>query len=250
MYPQALLKQSNLDHEVMYSEPDVVISFNSEIKWYFGVKGTQIGIEEYDFEWAIAHEINHGMGFESHLVRYDQYYDREAIYVAPMIATTNQSDTLVLPVSIFDSFLEAGNEKLIKFTQVISQVQVGTMKPLYFFRQFEHSEEFIAAKKLLSLSSTSAFFRFPDNDSIQLHSPPQFQTLSSLSHSHESNKKGIEFLMAAFQENSISLNQVMQANLMTKIYGPKTKKVMESLGYQTLEQKKPLNLELSTNFGM
>ena len=55
--------------------------------------------------------------------------------------------------------------------------------------------------------------------------------------------------MAAFQENSISLNQVMQTNRMTKIYGPKTKKVMETLGYQTLEQKKALNLELSTTFG-
>jgi len=52
------------------ANPDIVMSFNTQFDWYFGLDGN-VPSDKYDFVSVILHEIGHGLGFYDGLSRSD-----------------------------------------------------------------------------------------------------------------------------------------------------------------------------------
>ncbi|CAB4415597.1 unnamed protein product [Rhizophagus irregularis] len=65
IYPQALVKQFQFPEHPQYDDFDIIIRFNSRVRFYFPEDTTPIGPKQYDFEFTVTHELLHGLGFYS-----------------------------------------------------------------------------------------------------------------------------------------------------------------------------------------
>ncbi len=60
-YPVAIAEKITKAEITGPSSPDIVATFNKDIKWYFGTEGAPDSL--YDFITVVLHEITHGLGF-------------------------------------------------------------------------------------------------------------------------------------------------------------------------------------------
>jgi hypothetical protein len=71
LYPQALVKQLNKKTMLNYAAFDVFAEFNADSNFWFPNDTTPIAPNQYDFEFVVAHEITHGLGFNTRFTAWD-----------------------------------------------------------------------------------------------------------------------------------------------------------------------------------
>ncbi|KAJ3414460.1 hypothetical protein HDV05_006553 [Chytridiales sp. JEL 0842] len=71
-YPQALAKQLSADVPLTFAPEDIIMEFNSDFEFYYASSGRPITRNQTDLEYVVAHELTHGLGFESGWIRYNR----------------------------------------------------------------------------------------------------------------------------------------------------------------------------------
>ena len=83
-------------------QPDISISFNSEVNWYFGTDGYTPSYR-YDFVTIVLHEIGHGLGFISE-AEVERDWDSNALVFVGSL----RAGTPAVP-GVYDSFVVNGS---------------------------------------------------------------------------------------------------------------------------------------------
>lgn len=129
-YPQALVKQLNKNVTLQYSTYDIVAEFNSDFNFWFKTSGQPIQSSQTDFEFVIAHELTHGLGFVTGYEQWSSLFTgltSQSNYIAPAFSYNGNTvaDAIVAnwdPVNIFDRFIVDGQSNSIsKYAKGIYQ---------------------------------------------------------------------------------------------------------------------------------
>ncbi|KAJ3100431.1 hypothetical protein HDU97_002218 [Phlyctochytrium planicorne] len=118
-YPQALVKQLSIDSSVTFAPNDILAEFNSDFPFYFASAKKDMAATDIDLEFVIAHELTHGLGFDSGWIDFSSLAQGDPTlsipsgtkrFLAPafFIQGTSSSSANVIgwqPLKVFDSFI-------------------------------------------------------------------------------------------------------------------------------------------------
>ena len=91
------------------------------------------------------------------------------------------------------------------------------------------------------LREDNIYLKCHDGDSIQFQRYERVQ--EKLKYVYQSYSKGPEFLMAPLEVAGDTVDNVMAIVRVKRMYGPKTRKVLETMGYSTRERPQVLQLK-------
>ncbi|CAG8593586.1 8297_t:CDS:2, partial [Cetraspora pellucida] len=223
-YPQALVKQKNIQNHPEFGPDDIIAVFNSNnISYWFEEDGVDIKSDQFDFLMIILHELIHGLGFSSsfndHLILIngsDIFSSATSVQaLAPYIV--EDSNTYHFVEAIFDKYmyeLPSGP----RISNITAQMDVfgntQYLTPESFLRAFLLSPQSQYAKQLyLRATTPNSLGLLPDNtnlnDAIILETSfVPFSIGSSISHfSYKTYSNTSDFLMRFATERGISLKQ-------------------------------------------
>ncbi|KAJ9065041.1 hypothetical protein DSO57_1024018 [Entomophthora muscae] len=184
---------------------------------------------------VLAHEFLHGMGFnvdfENNILNADfaPRYETESGLDKKPDTITFQSNSFMQHV-----YTEDG----IKMTKLIDEMNKepsviikGDKVQLsdYHLEKFEQFKKYAAAPKRF-------YFKTSTGDHIYLDTNPPFVPGASLSHIDDMYKDGEEALMTKAEPKHTGVHDVDFKGWKTSPFGPKTLRIMETLGY-TLNPK-------------
>ncbi|ORX81009.1 hypothetical protein BCR32DRAFT_293512 [Anaeromyces robustus] len=122
LYPQALVKQLDLNGSIEFLKYDMIITINSDINYWFWSDKNEIGSEQIDFQHTVTHKMLHGLGIISGLsqsFKKDQSsifnvisHHKDHPYLLPYIyygVVGNFDSPIIkdiLPLFVFDKYLK------------------------------------------------------------------------------------------------------------------------------------------------
>src|SRR5256885_3961259 len=180
LYPQALVKQLQLSNYYEFAEYDILAEFNSEYSKFWFRGDQEINSEQIDFELILIHELLHGLGFGT---SWDDYlnYDDSGILTPSLSFLDSNIDNGKGSIK-FTGFHEFAMDKYLVFTKDNSSLGIITdllnqftinktefVSKKQFAIEFAKSLQFIEAKKMFNISTTSGMiaFRIPiDNFNV------------------------------------------------------------------------------------
>ncbi|KAJ3323407.1 hypothetical protein HDV06_001927 [Boothiomyces sp. JEL0866] len=266
-YPQALVKQMNLNQNLNFAAVDIFAEFNSDFDFYFKDQGVPIKANQSDFEFVICHEMTHGLGFESNLAQYSSYYDGNAFhvtsnndYIAPLPfaqgnSLSSATASALAPLSIWDSFVRSANASFADLGRAVTSFKQNNVPLSQFITNFETSgDPYNAAHQMMQLISSGPnqiFFETNSKMSVQLFSISSYRQGSTLVHVNESMSNTADFLMIPVMKPLLgqSLDNIISKANSKGIYGPGILGIMSTIGWPTYDTPQISNLEIATNFG-
>ncbi|KAJ3326829.1 hypothetical protein HDU76_012613, partial [Blyttiomyces sp. JEL0837] len=226
-YPQALVKQLKQDYALQFNDYDIVAEFNSDFNFWFSSSETPIQPGQTDFEFVVAHELTHGMGFESGLLQWSTtFQDLPKIpssnFLAPLFNAhgTTLSNSFVTswqPLNIFDAFLAdtKTGTALTTYANDIFKYVPKNQSITNFIDGFQSSKEpFQAANKLYNIA-TSGSTSISFNPKIAASSGSSPASLSSVTAGGFNNVNSINLQTSTLFSPGTSVVHVDYASLNT-----------------------------------
>ena len=244
VYPQALLKQSNVinNHIAPLNAFDIHIEFN--MNFAFNVKPNQISIPRkfIDLEFVTAHELMHGLGFFSGLTIIKGDSRMSSGLAASSLYEFTSGIIQHAPPCVLDSLLYGNGDQ--------SAANILTANTAGFWGKVagptQSNKPTVSAMKRLykTLTRETLYYKLGDGTNLKLHQEQgQFRPPA---HVDPIYNEGPEFLMTLGNGRGLTLNNVMDDGNFSAVLGPSTLKVMEKLGYATRNNNHMLQL-LITN---
>ena len=250
LYPQALMKQMDLEHDTPLEHYDIVIEFNANIDWYFsGDTAVDENSKSFNFfELIAAHELTHGLGFASGLTEYKTSDGNSIPFLAPEFVESMYlgfGTNSMAPINVFDTLI-FGKNSLLEFGQRINKLgQKKMSQPDYLKEMQQDSDVLSAASELYQMVRGAKLeFRFPDGATAPVFTQADGKFLKGTSLSHFSNELNTtsDYLMTPYTEDGVASNERLQKYRERSIYGPLTLKVMEAIGYPTVRNPEIIKL--------
>jgi hypothetical protein len=110
-FPQSLVKQLKSDVALEFTPYDIIAEFNADYPFYFSNLNTTITPTQIDFVFVVAHELTHGLGFDTQWVDLSLIYPsitKDNSYLASPIFTGGTSPDKAVasyfqPLNVFDN---------------------------------------------------------------------------------------------------------------------------------------------------
>lgn len=199
--------------------PDIEVTFNKDIKWYYGTDGATPDLL-YDFVTVALHEIGHGLGFTGFF------------YVSGNRGFYGREGGSVGDASAFDIMVVDGNDRKLVDTSFYNQATTS----LY--------NAFIS--QALYSFSPAAQLATPESK-IRLYAPPTWSDGSSIYHLNDDTYNN-------GNENSLMTHAIGKGEAIHDP-GPITRGILEDIGWKTMklnldkpndiETPQPINFKLS-----
>ncbi|CAI2170222.1 17380_t:CDS:2 [Funneliformis geosporum] len=259
LYPQALVKQFQLNSHPEFAPFDIIADFNSLVPYWFEgdppITKKQIGFLE-----LIIHELIHGLGFTS---AWDDYFNEIPEAATPEIIglTTEPGITDLNATMVFQGFQERAFDKYLIFlpnnktsTSYANELNKfpngSTFKNVDdFVNKFTASPQYLVSKEIFNYFVTPKSLVFKPSISDKEEDITYLETSinpygpgSSVSHvDFATYTNTSEFLMTYLQESGRTLNDSIRigGNYTGGAIGYKLRLILESLGYTTMENPKP-----------
>ena len=200
-----------------------------------------------------AHELVHGLGFESTLFDYNEVYSRPFPYLASHSLEYESANgsiiTMMRPVSIYDSIIYQNSLSVAKLSQDLTSMGERPTSRDRYLDEFENNPQTIsAARKLYTMASSNNLVAIvPDGTKIPLltfqgkHVPGE-----SVSHLHSIYADSADFLMTSMTPFLETPQSLMKRHKTKSILGPHTLKILEAMGYATRNNPNP---KMDNRFG-
>jgi hypothetical protein len=224
-YPISVVEKITKSEITGSSSPDIISTFNKEIKWYFGTDGKTPDLL-YDFVTVVLHEIGHGLGFTGFF-----------FVTGNLGAYGNHNSGNAGDASGFD--IMAVNDKNIQLTDTA----VFTMPSSDLYKAF--------TSDLLFLNSPTAITNNTGNRP-KLYAPVIWNDGSSIYHLNDAS-------YPLSNENSLMTHAIGKGEAVHDP-GPITKGILADIGWKQMklkldkpkdiEEKKPIvfNLSIESDF--
>ncbi|KAI8905941.1 hypothetical protein EDD86DRAFT_173799, partial [Gorgonomyces haynaldii] len=252
-YAQALAKQVQKDQPLVYNKYDILADFNADYPFYFPDQKTPIQPNQVDFIFVVAHELTHGLGFDSGWIDYAVIFPtftRDNSYIAPLLfsngPTQNTAKVLQFePLDNYDQYLiNANNKEPVQvLADSIFKFQKRNVLISDFISSFERSgSPYTSAQAMRSLvkkGSKTVAFLTNDGKSVGLTTGTYEQGTSLVHLDYDDNWQTPDFLMIPQLRNLTgkALDDIIRQNTGGKglpnggIYGPNTRSIMNTMGW-------------------
>ena len=188
--------------------------------------------------------MSHGLGLITQMRQYQSLHSSNVAFVAPVMQSKSKFG---LP-SAFDALLYQGNYSALDLITNITSFKPRSRFFGFgnFISDFAYSgSPFQAALDLHSMfTSNNMVSRISDDEYLDVFSPAEFNPYKSGTHATLDAFQSPEYTIAPYPFKGVSLNRTMQSNNLKYVYGPKTIKIFETLGYST--KMNPKNMEQFT----
>ncbi|GET00180.1 hypothetical protein GLOIN_2v1525566 [Rhizophagus clarus] len=258
IYPQALVKQFQFPQHPPYDDFDIITRFNSRIPFYFPDDNTTISPFQFDFEFTITHELLHGLGFYSLWQPFDDSNTLKALCPPTAVIdsgndgkvdSSNPYDPETVKESIFDKYMiRLDNGTFItEYTKKMEQYIASDVTIT--------NEEFIQnqlpiMREMFNLATKPKSLGFlPHNsnnyvtDAVILEtSIPDYLPGSSISHVDLLTYNNTSDYLMAYKGTPGKTTQdfiLIGGNYPGGVIGPKTKSILETIGYATDDYPDP-----------
>ncbi|CAG8756484.1 30246_t:CDS:2 [Gigaspora margarita] len=269
LYPQALAKQFQFDTHPEFAPNDIIAAFTSasnNIFWFRDDPSPPTNTQ-VDFELVVVHELIHGLGLLSSWTDYFTPFIQNAITPFPsFIMSIEGPDVPPKNGTItFTGFQETAFDRYLVFTNDGTPVSTVTSKinefaggvnsgatfdnKSTFLSAFKSSPQFEFATDIFKQASTASSMGFLPQDSTNAKdsilcetSLVPFLSGSSITHTDFSTfANSTDFLMVWKAPRGVTLDQLTNANGTNRsnVIGPKTIKILETLGYKTVNNPNP-----------
>lgn len=260
LYPQALVKQFNVNDRIRFSDTDIVAEFNSDFDFWFPGDGA-IAEQQYDFTYVVLHELVHGLGittgWRNHL-----YSLGMSNALTPPIVRSNSSAAGISfqPPFVFDAYIvDAKNNKIAMDALDFVRYQDFNSKSkeqwLNNFLRSSQGASSISAYELATKKEGSLYFQLPATaassaDKLTLYTiAGTYQSKSTLSHlGLAAFNNTSDFLMRPMLISNKTLSLLTEQFCGQWVFGPvgpKLVKMLQTIGY-TLISDLPSGLNSST----
>ncbi|KAL1916975.1 uncharacterized protein VTP21DRAFT_5172 [Calcarisporiella thermophila] len=252
LYPQALVKQFQLNPQPHLSTFDILAIFNSEIDWHFLDDGElQPNETKTIFDLVVVHEIMHGLGFTGN---WEEPENMEVLipigmYAPDEIASYRQSFDFFIE-SAFDRymFLPLKNHATTQYTQQLNTAvrkylpEIGR-SPERFIKDLKELPEFEPAREMMNFTTTPdaiAFLPYNGNassDLIYLETELNpYSPGSSIYHTsynrYVNTTEGLMAWRADWRRNNPLIRNTM-LNEGRAFISPSLQRIMASIGWDT-----------------
>ncbi|KAJ3222975.1 hypothetical protein HK099_001693 [Clydaea vesicula] len=256
-YPQALIKNLNLDVETEFAEFDIIATFNSDFNFWFSNDTNifPISPNQTSFEMFVAKEFTSALGFSSNWVK----VSKDINTLTPPLQVDELNPNFYSKWSynsIFDKFLFKENQKesLMEISNSIrNNFHVDSLSQESFFSWWPKSASYSNASKLyndIKLYNNSIYLRSSNdpNNLVQLSIDTNELVNLEFSLSFLDDTKYLnseEFLMTRTLPTGKSLvdflnksSTVDNSSRIESIWGPNISQVMLNIGWASpLDQK-------------
>ena len=244
IYPQALLKQSHVFNPDVLLEPfDMAIDFNAEIKWNLDSNAETMPDNYHDLEYVAVHEIVHGLGFVSQFANLIDAKGKPTRLAYPTLYEPRVGAIGVSPPYALDSLVYGrGPRSVADIAGILSNFGEREMSDHEYMMNLQRNSTTNTGMKVLyrMLVQERLHFRTPDGSMLQVYQPKgQF---APPAHTSSSLLEGPEFLMTPRTLPGKTLNQILMERNVSKIFGPITMKIMESIGYASINNNQMIKL--------
>lgn len=259
-YPQPLVKQLRTSESLNYASIDIYAEFNSDFNFYFKASGQPIGANQTDFEFVVAHELTHGLGFDSAWVQYSSYYSSfspPSDILAPLPfaqGDTYASATIssMSPLNIFDSLLQLPNSSTsmaAKYGSVISNYKVSGLSLADFIGDLSTDSSLNGAAKSAMLAAKSGLqlkSLAPSSPPLIMNTPANYAQGTSIVHVNPKSATTADFLMIPAMSPLLgkSLDSIMASVNSSLIYGPGISGALAGMGWPTKDFPAVKNLQM------
>jgi hypothetical protein len=253
---QALVKQHMTDVSADLALVDIEAEFNADHSWYFREENNQdIVSGQMDFEYVAVHELTHGIGFGSAM---QLTQSAQGSFLSTSSISKNESVpgsmSYMEPIDIYDSFIWGNGKSFKSLGSRITSLGMHNVSGAGFENMFQSNETVLQAAKeayeIATKGEGQLFFNATDGTSFLLYSPNPYQPGSSLHHLDVKNSETEDFIMIPGLPSGVTLEKLMARTNMTTIYGKKIKKVLESIGWATIDKPEMNVIQLALNYGV
>ena len=154
---------------------------------------------------------------------------------------------------MYESFMHSNSESFAKVGNIFGNIKNrSNITEDGFVDELESNQEFMtAALKLFSMAtSDNVYLLLPDNTKIILNTNVEaYHKGTALCHFSDIYKSSPDFLMTAFFKHGQTLNFILNEVNSTSVYGPRTLKTLEAIGWPTRNQPKGIELEINATKG-
>ncbi|CAG8680390.1 7494_t:CDS:2 [Funneliformis caledonium] len=269
LYPQPLAKQFFKEHPD-YDDIDIMVQFVLRSNYSYWFQGDPLPTDNsttIDFAYMMLHEIIHSLGFFSSWGSWFEQVDNEIPYLTPEPRCVNVDDDDRCNLwtgfyeYIFDKYLLNLNtggkltDKTVQLNKFFGSDGIPNLSKNFLKIDFIHSPQFDIAKEMNVLATTSGtigFLSWNDTDFsdclvLETNINP-FDNIISLSHvDNVKYNNTSDFLMRndpllgrSLHESIITGGNYTNGTLAGSI-GPKLRKVLETLGYPTVDKSNTLH---------
>ena len=193
-----------------------------------------------------AHELIHGLGFQSIIFDYQQAYSRPEPYLSShLIDYESENGSLITkmwPVSIYESLIHLNSLSVAKLSQDLTSMGERPLSRNRYLDEFENNPQTISAARTLyeMRSSSNLVAIVPDGTKIPLLTFQGKQAPGeSVSHLDSKYCSSADFLMTNVTPFVDTLQTLMKRYKTKSILGPHTLKILEAMGYATRKNKRP-----------
>ena len=245
-----------------YAPFDIIAEFNSDFNFHFPDDITPITSEQYDFEFVVAHEITHGLGFNTRWTSWDAFVNglEGTKWLTPFFNVRRGSVVESWqPVSVFDLYLveSATQTSLMDYVNAIYGFKVSGLTLDGFANGFVKSgNPFMQAEKVYSLADSNQgaiAFKTAVFDGVSslviLETGIKYSPASSIAHvDYDSYWGTSNFLMipAASRIQGQDLKSLLEARSSEgSIYGDLLLKIMTTIGYPSILDNSITTIEIN-----
>ena len=259
--PQVILKQgSNIRNSKADDKADFKIFVNLDKDWNLIPKKSKIKSKKLDLEMYIAHELTHGLGFQSVLSLYQNAYSKAYYSATFMAEMPTIKGYRMLPISVYDSLIyEVSGDEMINESNSIARlgkVFEDTIEPNIpkeeYSKKFESNGAFMTAvMKLYEMAvSKKLVIAIDDGLTVKIDEFGKFSKQTTpIDHLADQFYNGPDFLMTRDLKAGDTLNSMMQKYNSTSIYGHNTIRILEMMGYKTDVNTWPVEyVDVKTDF--
>lgn len=263
-YPQPLVKQLRTSESLNYAPVDIYAEFNSDFNFYFKASGQPIKQNQTDFEFVVAHELTHGLGFDSAWVQYSSFYTAFSPppdLLAPLPfaeGDTYASSTVssISPLNIFDSLLQLPNSTAstsssiaTSFGTAFANFKVAGLSLADFIGDLSTDPSLnSAAKSAMQAARTGLQLKSPVSSSplLVLNTPSNFAQGTSIVHVTANSDTTADFLMIPAVSPLVgkTLDGIMASVNSSLIYGPGISAALAGMGWPTKDDPTVKNLKI------
>lgn len=270
-YPQALIKQLNYDVQLQFNQFDILAEFNSDFNFYFRTSNRPIQQGETDFEFIVAHELTHGLGFDTGWSSYFSVYSgltTDASYLSPLLyASGNSIDNAIVqniePLNIWDTFVKSNlnDRSFMENGRAITAFANAGKSLRQYIQDFEKSgRPYQAAQQVFAtVVSGPRAIRFEPSSgpTLQLNTKRgSYQPGSSIAHvDYDTYFQSPDFLMIPAVQNLTgqTLDQIIAQNTRNQglpnggVYGPGLIAMMHAIGWPISSDPEPQTIFINPN---
>ncbi|CAG8562608.1 7228_t:CDS:2, partial [Diversispora eburnea] len=250
LYPQALVKQFDLEYHSEYAKYDIVSKVNSDINWWFKGDG-QIKPNQYDLVLVALHDLIHGLGFKSSWTSNAEGYISDATGLAPIWYHYNYRWSYNF-AGFFETIFDRNVYFLTKTTKVTKAnsysyvSKFNSTKPFTSKKTLIASKEWAIAKYIIGEATTKDSIIFDPSKHTGVKGPIYLETSIkpfvegvNIINLSQMDKNSADFLMTYPFIKGSTLENIVKNGKYKSPIGPKTIAILESMGYSTPKHPYP-----------